>query len=154
MWRSAYIATEDWYMVWDFIVRVGQIILVLIILVFVGYRLALIFNWVPEDFSPGGLIVTEYKAFKIDLHDASSRPGSSGKIAKVMINNIERIEKYYEARQKLAAEEEALLKECNENDLFRFFMFLGDDKAKENQECMERNLRLKQKVDEATAVTQ
>ena len=128
-------------MVVDKLINLGQLLLAVVIVVFVLYRVALLFDLIPEDFSPSGFVHNEYKSFKMSLAEDTGAPGVRGKIAKIMLKNIDRIEDYYTAKNNMTEEEKRIAAECDQNSLYRFFMFLGGDKG-ENSACIANEAKI------------
>jgi hypothetical protein len=121
--------------------RIGEALLAILIIAFVLYKLALNLDMVPEGFSPSGFATKEYNAFKTHLKAESSYPNLIGKISKILLRNIERVENYYQDQILEDQQQNKIAEECKENSIFRFFMFWGADNA-ENRKCIKKNLQL------------
>lgn len=139
-------------MVIDKLINLGQLLLAVVIVVFVLYRVALLFDVIPEDFSPSGFVHHEYKSFKMSLAEGTGEPGVRGKVAKIMLKNIERIEGYYTAENNMTEEERRIAAACDESALYRFFMFLGGDKG-ENSACIANEAQIEAENSKKSVVT-
>jgi len=130
-----------------FVVTTGQLFLVIAILIFVGYRVALNLDMVPEGFSPSGIARMEYQDFKKGLAEDANPDDFHGKVAIITYNTLNRIEKYIADRKQNKLVNSKYEAECEENSIMRFFMFMGSSKG-ENARCMPRNLQLKHSMQE------
>lgn len=123
-------------------VTLGQEILIVCILLFVGYRVALIFDWIPENISPTGFIKQEYKDFKKSLIEDSIIDDYYGRTALILLKSVERSERYFAERKLIAEEQANISDECKSNAIMRFFMYGGKDSA-ENRQCTPKKLEIK-----------
>lgn len=127
------------------LVTLGQLILVLIVLVFILYKLALALDMVPEDFSPKGMAHTEYKLFKDQLKSASVDDDLQGKLARIAWVSIDKTETYFTRDDVLDAQQKRIAESCQENSIMRFFMFMGKDSV-HNKNCIKQNMRIEHEI--------
>lgn len=120
----------------------------IIVGIYIIYRLALIYGWVPKDFEPSTLMKNEYKQFKIALLNRSVEPDLLGKISKITLAITLNLERNIIKQEQEAANEEEVSARCQENSLFRFFMYLGASEE-EKKKCTESDLKLKNAIQES-----
>ena len=128
-------------MLYNILYRLGELLLALIVIAFVLYKLALSLDLVPEGFSPAGFLKNEYFAFKEGVKKKADYPNAIGSMSKILLRNLDRIEKYYADKQAEDANKNQLDLECREDDIYRFFMFLGG--GSENERCRKNAEALK-----------
>lgn len=107
------------------LVTIGQLILVTIIILFVSYRVALLMDWVPEGFSPSGLVKEEFQAFKENLRQDAYSDDTTAPISLFVYESLNKIEAAYRAEAKAESEQEKLDQRCGENSIYRFFMMMS-----------------------------
>ncbi len=129
-------------MIQRILVTTGQWILIICILVFVSYRVALIFEWVPENFSPSGVIHQQYIEFKENLLQDSMTDDNYGHAALILLKTLARSERYVAERKIIADEQANISEECKSNSIMRYFMFLGKDSGA-NKQCTPKRLEIK-----------
>lgn len=124
--------------IWEFIIVVSIILIVL-------YRFLLVYDFVPDAYQPSTIIYNIYDTFKYGLSVESSKNDILGHSAKWLLDEIKAIEKYMREQDERYKRTEEVAKRCQENLLFRYFMYLGDE---DNPSCTESNLGLKHAVNE------
>lgn len=132
------------------ILTLGQILLVCMIIIFVLYRVALLFDLVPDDFSPSGVVHKEYISFKQQLAADAEADEFTSHGSLIVLKLLEEAEKYQADKKQRDEAEERLEVSCQENSIYRFFMFMGDDKENVNK-CNPSNMPLKPTVKETDA---
>lgn len=116
-----------------------EVILAIIIFLFLLYRVALAYDWIPEEYLPSTIISREYTELKKALRIKSNDPGVGAKFSRMSIGIMEDVEDYVERVRANAARRAEIAAKCNENQIFRFFMEWG---GKKTDECLESNVRM------------
>ncbi len=119
--------------VWEFLIIVTIILLVV-------YRWAWLYDYVPDQYMPSTLMAKAYDQTKGFLVEEASRNTIPGHIAGSLVNSLDGAEKFVRDVDSKYRLEESTSQRCNENGIFRFFMYMGEDS---NQHCTEGNLKLK-----------
>lgn len=119
--------------VWEFVIIVTIILLVV-------YRWAWLYDYVPEQYQPSTLISQGYDEVKGFLVEEATAHTMVGQIAGSIVNSLDSAEKYVRDIASKYRLEESTAKRCNENSIFRFFMYMGEEA---NPNCTESNLKLK-----------
>ena len=104
-----------------------EIIIVSIILVIIIYRVALAYGYVPEEYRPSVVLGEAYAEFKVDLKAEVDAQGSFRYPAKWTLERLKGIEEYLAKRKLYYEKAERTAERCNENMLFRYFMYMGDE---------------------------
>lgn len=126
-------------------------IIVIVVVVVTAYRMAVIFDWLPEDFKPTEIALTEYKDFKVFLMQKTMAPGAVGSSARGILHVFADIEKYIKDKQEEERLDALLPEECRSGSIFRFFMFMSNPVDKKYG-CTRENLRLKNALDDANNI--
>lgn len=119
--------------IWEFVIIVTIILLVV-------YRWAWLYDYVPDQYQPSTLISEGYDELKGFLVEEAAAHTVPGQVAGTIVNSLDSAEKYVRNISSKYRLEEATAKRCNENSVFRFFMYMGEEA---NPNCTESNLQLK-----------
>lgn len=124
--------------VWEFVIIVTIILLVV-------YRWAWLYDYVPDQYQPSTLISKGYDGLKGYLVEEAAAHTVTGQAAGTIVNSLDSAEKYVRDLDSKYRLEEATSERCQENSIFRFFMYMGEDA---NPKCIDSNLQLKNAVQE------
>jgi hypothetical protein len=119
--------------------QLWEIFIVVAIIVLVGYRLALVYDFVPDQYQPSTILDDVYDGIKQGLAAEAQQNNMVGHSAQWSLNELKEFEKYRRNKQRNYEMAEKIAARCKENMLFRFFMFMGDE---DNQNCSEQNMQL------------
>ncbi len=112
-----------------------EIVIVSIILLIIIYRVALAYGYVPEEYRPSVVMGEAYVGFKKDLRHEVSTQGSFRYPAKWTLDNLEASEDYINKRKLRWAQNQEAAERCDENIIFRYFMYIGRE---DNMECTQQ----------------
>lgn len=123
--------------------QIWEAIIIIAIILFFTYRLALAYDYIPYEYQPSIIISENYTQIKTGLLIESEQEGWLGYVAKSTLDTINAIETYVKNKKDSYAKAEEVATRCHENMIFRFFMFMGDE---DNQNCTEQNILLENAV--------
>ncbi len=123
-----------------------EIIIVGIILFIVAYRVALVYDYIPDEYHPSVLADDVYHVIKSETQAVAADESSAFREpAQWSLEQMNAAEVYVQEKKMRFARAEAVAKRCNENMIFRFFMYMGDA---DNQECTQKNLIVNNAIDQ------
>lgn len=122
-----------------------EVIVIVTIILIVLYRMALAYDFIPEKYQPSAIASELYVDFKKRLKVEAALKGSTSDLAQKTLDKLNAIEKYMHERSIAARKAEMLADRCQENSIFRFFMYMGDQ---DEASCTTANLRTQQAVQE------
>jgi hypothetical protein len=122
--------------IWETLIITGIILIVI-------YRLALVYDYVPEAYWPSTILSNSYKGFKVVLLDEESSPSALGQAAHYVLIQLKEAEDYVKKQQTDYEIAEKTAERCHENMLFRYFNFIGDEA---NTGCSEQNMKLNEAI--------
>lgn len=108
------------------------------------YRLAVVFELIPPEWRPEGVILLEYHEAKIFLAKKASGTGMLASMSKGLLHSINGIEQQIKERKAAMDRSDEVAKRCNENQVFRFFMTVGQDQ--DPNKCVKQNMRVEQEL--------
>lgn len=114
------------------------------IVLIVLYRLALVYDYIPDEYRPSALFGDIYRNTKQALIVEAQENSTLGKISKNIVAKLNAMEEDIRLEEERSAREAKIAAECDENPIFRFFMHLGE----ESEGCTQRNMKLKQATQE------
>lgn len=115
-----------------------EVIIVVTILLIIAYRVALVYDYIPEEYHPSVLADDVYQNMKSELKGvAADQSNAFSDSAQWSVERLDAIEVYLQERKLRYERAEEVSKRCNENMIFRFFMYMGDE---DNPNCTEKNL--------------
>lgn len=120
-----------------------EIIIVVVLLLVVTYRVALVYDYIPEEYQPSVVLGEAYVEFKKGLQMDVNEQGMFSDGAKWTLDRLDALEKYFYNQKLRYARAKMISERCQENMIFRFFMYLGDE---ENPNCTKSNLVLENAV--------
>lgn len=129
-------------------IEICEIIITIAIIVTAAYRTAVVYDWLPEDFQPAVIIKNEYKQLVYAMQDEARKPTVLGGISYFLLGAKHKIEEYIEAERKRDIQEKQIEVRCQENGIFRFFMYMG---ASDTTKCTNRDEILNKSVQGYTA---
>lgn len=120
-----------------------EITIVVFFIIVIIYRLALVYDFVPDSFQPGTVLQEVYADVKQDLLTLVAQDTVTGHAAKWTLNRMIAWEKYFHMKKIRYIRAKAAAERCQENMLFRYFMFMGEE---DNSQCSERNMMLQEQT--------
>jgi len=125
--------------------QVWEATIVLIIIAIVLYRLALVYDYVPREYQPSNMADKLYSDVKANLAAKSNSQSFGGQLASGTLDKLLAIETYVKKQQEHYRISQEASERCQENMIFRYFMFMGDET---NPNCSPQNMRLEEAVKE------
>ncbi len=126
-------------------------IVIIIVLLITAYRLAIIFDWLPEDFKPGEIALHRYQDAKAFLLKEGMQPGAVGSMSRSTLDTFNSIEKYIKKQQEQQKLQEQLPEECRNNSIFKWFMYMSGAENKNNS-CTRQNLQMQKALEDANVI--
>jgi len=130
------------------LIEICEIIITIAIIITAVYRTAVVYDWLPEDFQPVTVVKNEYKQLVYVMQDEARKPTVIGEIANFFLSTTHKVEDYVAAERKSDAQEQQLEVRCQENGIFRFFMYLG---AGDKTKCTDKNEMMNKAIQGYTA---
>lgn len=127
--------------------EIGIISTIVLIII---YRVALVYGYIPPQYHPSVLLDDVYVATKVELKEVQNAHNVFSDAAAWSLQRLDSMEKYMKEKKKRMEQAEIIAKRCNENSLFRFFMYMGDE---DNTSCSEKNMVVNNAVKDINADT-
>ncbi len=123
--------------------QILEFLIVVGIILFSLYRVALAYDYVPYAYQPQVIGDKIYQQSKIWLVEVEAENNFLGHAARAIVKQMTRIEAYFLAQSERYRQINEIAKRCNENIIYRYFMFMGD---LTNPNCSESNIGLKNAI--------
>lgn len=107
--------------------------------------MALVYDFVPEEYQPSSIAYSSFVYVRDAMRDEAQQPTTMGHIAASIHEQMVSTENYFKTAGARFKAREETAKRCNENALFRYIMYIGDE---DNPNCSEQNMRLKAAIGE------
>lgn len=130
--------------------QVWEAIIIATIVLVIVYRFALVYDFIPERFWPSTIFMKGYTNFKALLTEEEKSPSTLGQTAHYVLEKLNSTEQYLKEQREAYERADAAAQRCGENLIFRYFMFMGDEK---NTGCAERDMKLKEALKEISGPT-